>query len=226
MPRFFYYCLMDIKTLNRKLMLLANNIYFKRNNKEILNNISLTLSPKKIIHLTGDNGVGKTTLLKILTNVLEPDQGEIFWNGKNIRKNPFNFYKDLTFIMDIQTSNINLTVNENILFWKKLFSSSRNTKEIDSILNLLTLYQYKNTLTNYLSYGELKKLELTRLVIEQKKLWILDEPYMGLDQSSINLINQTIINHIELGGMVIFTSHILPDIPDLESLHLKSHAQL
>ena len=113
-------------------MLLANNICFKRNNKEILRNVSLVLTPKKIIHLTGNNGVGKTTLLKILTHVLEPEKGEIFWNGKNIKKNLFNFYNDVTFIMDKVTSNKNLTVNENVLFWKKIFSSPRKTKEIEN----------------------------------------------------------------------------------------------
>ena len=61
--------------------------------------------------------------------------------------------------------------------------------------------------------------------IEQKKLWILDEPYMGLDETSINLINQTIINHIELGGMIIFTSHISPNISNLETIHLENHAK-
>ena len=205
-------------------MLLVNNIFYKRNNKQILNDISLTLSPQKIIHLTGNNGVGKTTLLKVLTNILEPEKGEIFWNGKNIKKNYFNFYKDITFIMDKETSSSSLTVNENVLFWKKIFSSPRKKNEIDSILDLLSLNKYKNTLTSYLSYGEKKKLELSRLIIEQKKLWILDEPYVGLDQSSINLINQTILNHIELGGMVIFTSHISPDIPNLETLFLEGHA--
>jgi heme exporter protein A len=204
-------------------MLLVNNIFYKRNNKQILNDISLTLSPQKIIHLTGNNGVGKTTLLKVLTNILEPEKGEIFWNGKNIKKNYFNFYKDITFIMDKETSSSSLTVNENVLFWKKIFSSPRKKNEIDSILDLLSLNKYKNTLTSYLSYGEKKKLESSRLIIEQKKLWILDDPYIGLDNSSINLMNQTIINHIELGGMVIFTSHLSPDIPNLETLFLDNH---
>jgi heme exporter protein A len=205
-------------------MLLANNISFKRNNINILKNINLTIAPKKIIHLTGNNGVGKTTLLKILTNVLEPHGGEVFWSGKNIKKNPFNFYKDLTFIMDKKTSHGSLTVYENMLFWRKLFSSKISFKEIDSILNLLSLDQCRNTQVNNLSYGEIKKLELSRLIIEQKKLWILDEPYIGLDTSSADLINHTLINHIELGGMIIFTSHISPAIRTLHTFDLTNYA--
>jgi len=205
-------------------MLLANNISFKRNTKIILDNINLTLSPRKIIHVTGNNGSGKTTLLKILTCILEPSVGQVFWNGKKIKKDPFNFYKDVTLIMDKQTSNLTLTVKENILFWKKLFSSSINMKEIDSILDLLSLREYNNTLTSNLSYGEIKKLELSRLVIEQKKLWVLDEPYLGLDNHSTNLINQTLINHIKSDGMVIFSSHFSPNVPNLEILHLENYA--
>ena len=224
MSPFFLLLFYFYKTLKTLIMLLANNLSFKRNDKNILKNISLTISPKKIIHLTGNNGVGKTTLLKILTNVLEPSEGEVFWNGKNIKKNPYDFYNDLTFIMDKKTSNRNLTVYENILFWRKLFSSKINLKEIGSILSLLSLDKHRDTQADKLSYGELKKLELSRLIIEQKKLWVLDEPYIGLDTSSSDLINQTLLNHIELGGMVIFTSHILPTIRTLHNFNLTNNA--
>ena len=94
---------------------------------------------------------------------------------------------------------------------------------MELVLKLLSLYHYKNTLVSSLSYGEIKKIELTRLIIEQKKIWVLDEPYIGLDRISINLINETIINHAGLGGMVIFTSHIPADIPNIEILHLENH---
>ncbi len=206
-------------------MLLANNICFKRNNKNILKNIDLSLSPKKIIHVTGNNGSGKTTLLKIICNILEPQEGNIFWKSKNIKKNTFDFYKDLTFIMDRESSNINLTLFENIFFWKQLFSSKIKNNEIDSILDLLLLKKYKNTLVNYLSYGERKKLELIRLIIEQKKLWVLDEPYLGLDQKTIKILNQTIINHLDLDGMIIFTSHFIPEINNLETLNLDNNEE-
>ena len=205
-------------------MLLANNIDFKRNNKTILKNVSLSLPPKKIIHLTGKNGAGKTTLLKILTNILEPEFGEVFWNSKNIKKNSFEFYKNTTFIMDQQTSDNTLTVEENIFFWCKLFYSKIKPHEIESILEILQLSDYQNSHVNNLSYGEIKKLELSRLIIEQKKLWVLDEPYIGLDEKSVELINETIKNHAELGGMVIFTSHTNPEIINIEKLNLDNNA--
>ena len=205
-------------------MLLANNICFNRENREIIKNISITISPGKIIHLSGNNGVGKTTLLKILSNIIKPEKGDIFWNGKNIKKNPYNLYKDLTYIMENKTAHDNLTVYENIFFWQKIFSSKIKKREIDSILELLFLSSYKNTLVRHLSYGEIKKLELSRLIIEQKTLWILDEPYIGLDIKSVELINETIINHAKLGGMAIFTSHIYPNIGNLETINLLENA--
>ena len=110
-------------------------------------------------------------------------------------------------------------------FWKKLFSSIISKKEIDAILDLLSLGSYRNTLINFLSNGEIKKLELARLVIEQKKLWVLDERYIGLDMEAIHLLNETFINHTKSGGMIIFSSHYVPDIPNLENLHLEDYAQ-
>ncbi len=201
-------------------MLLVNNISFQRNNKDILRNINISLPSKKIIYLEGNNGVGKTTLLKIICNILEPNEGAIFWNGKNIKKNLYNYYSNFTFIMDNNTSITNLTLYENIIYWKKLFSSKIKESEIEEVLKFLALNKYKNTITGHLSYGEKKKLELLRLIIEQKKMWVLDEPYIGLDKPSIEIINQTIVNHVELEGMVIFTSHILPNLSNIETIHI------
>jgi len=205
-------------------MLLASNLSFQRNNKKIFSKLNISLSPKKIIHLRGRNGIGKTTLIKILTNMLLPSSGEIYWNGKNIKKNLNEFFSNLTYIMDTQTSKIEMTVIENIRFWKKLFSSPIELKEIDAIINLLLLEDYKNTKVNYLSTGEIKKLELCRLVIEQKKLWILDEPYVGLDELMINLINETFKNHIANGGMIVFSSHNRVELQNMETIQLENYA--
>ena len=72
----------------------------------------------------------------------------------------------------------------------------------------------------YLSLGEIKKLELTRLIIEQKKLWVMDEPYIGLDQNTTALINDTFIDHISNDGIIIFSSHHKPDLKNLETISL------
>ena len=204
-------------------MLLVNNLSFKRGRREIFKKLNISLPPKKIIHLKGQNGIGKTTLIKILVNMLQPATGEIYWNGKNVKKNLNKFYSDLTYIMDIQTSKGEMTVSENFLFWVKLFSSKIKPKEIKTIFNLLALDNNKNTKVNLLSTGEIKKLELCRLVIEQKKLWFLDEPYLGLDQPTIEIINETFKNHVENGGMIIFASHYFPELQNMETIKLENY---
>ena len=204
-------------------MLLANNIDFNRNNNKILSNISISLPPQKIIQIQGKNGVGKTTFLKILCNILEPLTGSIFWNGKNIKSNPYKFYKDITLILDSQTSNKNLTVIENIKFWCQLFNSKIKIHEINSLLEMIKLKQYRSTHARYLSFGEIKKLELLRLIIEKKKLWVMDEPFLGLDTESIELIHQTIINHSNSEGMVVLTSHSELNLPNLEILTINKN---
>ena len=201
-------------------MLLLNNLEFIRSNKIIFENINISASPGKIILLKGKNGSGKTTLLKTIINILKPTNGEIFWMGKKIKKNIFNFYKNTTFIMDKTTSSRDLTIMENISFWKNLSLSSINSEEIIRLLNILDLSKYKNTKVMYLSMGEIKKLELSRLILERKKLWILDEPYNNLDSSSIEIMSQTFADHSNKDGIVLLASHYEPNINNLEIFKL------
>ena len=205
-------------------MLLANNLSFKRNSRKIFSNLDISVSPNKIIHIKGRNGIGKTTLIKVLVNMIIPNTGDIYWNGKNIKKNISEYYNNLTYIMDTNTSKNEMTVIENIKFWMKLNASKIKTKEIDAILQLLLIEPYKNTKTNFLSAGEIKKLELCRLIIEQKKLWILDEPYVGLDASVIEIVNETFNNHINNNGMIIFSSHYNPELRNMDTLLVENYA--
>ena len=126
--------------------------------------------------------------------------------------------------MYAQTSNNELTVSENIKFWMKLFSSSIKPKQLEGVFDLLSLDKYKNAQVNFLSKGEIRKLELFRLVIEQKKLWILDEPYVGLDESTYELINETFRNHIKNNGMIFFSSHHYPELQNMDTINLENYA--
>ena len=199
-------------------MLLINNLSFYRNETKIFENLNLSLSNKKIVQIKGRNGSGKTTFLKVILNILEPNNGEIIWKGKNIKKNIFDFYKQTTFIMDNNTSTRELSVEDNINFWRGLSSSKLNNEEIFELLNKLNIEKYYKTKVMYLSSGERKKLELIRLILEQKKLWVLDEPFNHLDDLSIEILNQTFLDHINNDGMILFASHFNPIINNLETL--------
>ena len=201
-------------------MLLINNLSFSRNGNIILENLNLSLSNRSITQVRGKNGSGKTTLLQLVLNFLECNTGEIFWKGKNIKKNIFNFYNQTTFVMDHNTCTRKMTVMDNINFWSGLSSSKLTKDEILLLLETFNIKKYQNTKTMYLSSGEIKKLELLRLILEQKKLWILDEPYNHLDELSIEILNQTFIDHTNKDGVILFTSHLNPSIDNLEVVDL------
>ena len=135
-------------------MLLINNLSFYRNETEIFRNLSLSLSNEKIIQIKGSNGSGKTTFLKVILNILEPNSGEIIWNGKNIKKNIFDFYNQTTFIMDNNTSTRNLSVEDNINFWRGLSSSKLNNEEIFELLKKLDIKKYYEDEKNELALRE------------------------------------------------------------------------
>jgi len=201
-------------------MLLGNNISYSREKKVIFENIHISASPGKIIFIKGQNGSGKTTLLKTILNILEPNEGEYYWMGEKIKKNIFDLYKATTFMMDKPTSTPEMTIKENLIFWKQIAQSKINYQEILKLIQILDLESYLNTKTTYLSLGEIKKLELTRLIIEQKKLWVLDEPYIGLDKNSTILVNDTFIDHTSNDGIIIFASHYEPEIKNMEIISL------
>ena len=202
-------------------MLLINNLSFSRNNIKIFENINLSLNNRQIIQIKGRNGSGKTTFLKVILNILEPTYGEIIWKGKNIKKNIFDFYNKTTFIMDNNSSTRELTVKDNINFWRMLSSSKLNNDEIFTLLKKLNIEKYYNTKVMHLSSGENKKLELLRLILEQKNLWLLDEPFNHLDDFSIEILTQTFLDHVNNGGMILFASHFNPIISNLETINIK-----
>ena len=199
-------------------MLLINNLSFFRDENLIFENLNLSLGNGQITQLRGKNGSGKTTFLKVILNLLSSKTGEIFWEGQNINKNIFNFYNQITYIADHNTSSRKLSVLDNINFWKGLSSSNLSNDETLLLLETFNLKKYLNTETMYLSSGEVKKLELLRLILEQKKIWILDEPYNHLDDLSIEILNQTFVDHTNNDGIILFASHYNPAINNLEIL--------
>jgi len=188
-------------------MILVKDLSFERSNRKIFENINLSLTPGKIILLRGKNGSGKTTLLKSIINIIEPSSGSIYWKSKPLKKNLYDFYNNVTYIADRTSSLSKLTVQENINIWKKIFLSKIDKSQIENILKTLRLDVYLNKRANSLSFGETKKLELLRLIIEDKKIWILDEPLSNLDDETIDIIEQTFQDHRSKEGSIIFSSH-------------------
>ena len=188
-------------------MILVKDLTIERSNKNIFENVNLSLGSGKIILLKGKNGSGKTTLLKALLNLIEPSSGAIYWKGKLLKKNLYNFFNHVTYIADRTSSLSKLSVQENIKIWKKIFFSNISNSQVENILKTLKLDIYLDQKVNSLSFGETKKLEFLRLIIENKKIWILDEPLSNLDNESIDVIAQTFEDHRSKEGSIIFSSH-------------------
>ena len=201
-------------------MILVKDLSIERSNKKIFENVNLSLGTGKIIILKGENGSGKTTLLKSILNLIEPTSGSIYWKGKLLNKNLNDFYNHVTYIADKTTSLRKLTVQDNINIWKKIFLSKIGKSNIENILKILKLDFYLGQKVNSLSFGEIKKLELLRLIIENKKVWILDEPLSNLDEDSIELMKQTFEDHCAKEGSIIFSSHQNPGIYVTEEIVL------
>ena len=201
-------------------MLIVKDLSVQRLEKTIFENISLSLSPRNIIILKGKNGSGKTTLLKAILNIIEPSFGSIYWKGKLLKKNLYDFYNHVTYIPDTTTSLKKLTIKDNINIWKKFFISNVNNTQIETALKTLKLDNNLNKKVGTLSFGETKKLEFLRLIIENKNVWILDEPFSNLDDDSIELMKQTFEDHCAKEGSIIFSSHQNPGIYVTEEMQL------
>ena len=201
-------------------MILVKDLTVERSNKKIFENINLSLGSSKIILLKGKNGSGKTTLLKTIINILEPSSGSIYWKGKPLKKNLYDFYRHVTYISDKTSSLTKLSVLENLKIWKKIFLSKISNSQIENILGTLKLDVYLDQKVSSLSFGEIKKLEFLRLIIEDKKIWILDEPLSNLDNESIDIIAQTFQDHRANEGSIIFSSHQNSEIGVTEEIQL------
>ena len=201
-------------------MLIVKDLSIERLEKRIFENINLSLSPGNITILKGKNGSGKTTLLKAILNLIEPSFGSIYWKGKLLKKNLYDFYNNVTYIADTTSSLRKLTIKDNIYIWKKFFISNINDAQIETALKTLKLDNYLNKKVGTLSFGETKKLEFLRLIMENKKVWILDEPLSNLDEDSIELMKQTFEDHCSKEGSIIFSSHQNPGIYVTEEINL------
>ena len=201
-------------------MIIVKDLSVERLDKKIFENINLSLAPGNITILKGKNGSGKTTLLKALLNIIEPSFGSIYWKGKLLKKNLYDFYNNVTYIADTTSSLRKLSIKDNINIWKKIFVSKINDAQIETALKTLKLDNYLNKKVVELSFGETKKLEFLRLIIENKKIWILDEPLSNLDEETIDIIGQTFQDHRSKEGSIIFSSHQNSDFGISEEITL------
>ena len=171
-------------------------ISVEKNDVCILEDINLEIKQGDFLNIYGSNGAGKTTLLKLLSGLTEPSAGEIKFNNDD--------YIDKVFILGHKNGiKLNLTVLENLQF----ISNDQDIKKIKSIIEKYELTSKMNILTKYLSHGQQKRVALMKAMINDYDIWLLDEPYSGLDQAGEEILDKILINHIKNSGAVVITNH-------------------
>lgn len=177
----------------------------KRGGKWLFKELSFHLSPGQALWIEGENGSGKSSLLRLLAGLALPFSGEVFWYGQSIQSIRSTYFSDLHHIGHTNGIKLGLSALENLQLARCLSSNARLSEE--KVLNQLNLLPHQHTLGRYLSAGQKRRLALARLWLIQKPLWILDEPLTALDLGTQHLFLAQLAIHLEQGGMAILSSH-------------------
>ena len=172
----------------------------------LFKDINFSLSPGEIMQIRGTNGSGKTSLLRILTGLTQPEAGEVFWNGTNIENEPETYREKLIYIGHLNGLKADLSALENLELGR-LYLSETNDKTTEAALEAVGLTGYEHILAHQLSAGQKRRVSLARLHLNIAPLWILDEPTTAVDADGVQAFEQTVETHALNGGMVILTAH-------------------
>ncbi len=175
--------------------------------QQIFNNLCLDIHQGEFILLIGENGTGKTSLLKLIASLARPNSGHLLFKGSK-----YQTYKHLLFRHIIMISHENrlydeLSAYENLQLFARLFQVENMDKKINHALETLRLQRASKTPVRHFSSGMRKRLALARLLLHRFDLLILDEPYSGLDPLSIQELQDYLIEFHQQGGSVLMVTH-------------------
>ncbi len=188
-------------------MLSVSNLSCSRGDKRLFSGVSFSLQAGQWLHLEGDNGVGKTSLLRLVCGLSALEQGEISWQGQSTVKNPEAFRADLAYLGHQLALKEDLTPLENLQADAAVAGRNLSKQEALTALSQLGLRGREHLPVRVLSQGQKRRTALARLWLSTAKLWILDEPFVALDTAAQNALSAVIHRHLARQGMVLLTSH-------------------
>ena len=196
----------------------------QRGDRPLFSALSLTLNAGDCVHLRGENGVGKTTLLKLLAGLTQPQQGEIQWRGQPLADLGDAYYAQLHYFGHKDALKALLSPFDNLHLAAKLAGNPLSEATILQVLAQVGLARQCDLPVRSLSQGQSRRAALARLLVTPRPLWLLDEPFVALDAQAQEQLGGWITEHCENGGIAIFTSHQkLPEaIPSITELNLNS----
>jgi len=194
----------------------VKNLACWRNDRNLFDDLNLSLSPGNVLFLQGENGSGKTSFLRILCGFRLPDEGEISWDNQRVSSFP-EYYENISFVGHKNGIKDELTVEENLNLMRSMATASDIKTE--AVLKQIGLFKQADVLSRLLSAGQKRKLALARLMMTNNSFWVLDEPFTSLDKASVMFFESLIKKHIAKGGMLILTSHHDIDLSGLPVNH-------
>jgi len=189
--------------------ILVNSATCYKNNNIIFKNANIILNNGEICIVMGPNGCGKTTFIKCLCKIENLDSGYILIDNINIQDRKSNYLDNIIYIGHKNSLNDDLTVTEN-LEYLGAFDQTVNKNSVNKIkdaMEYFDIYKYKDFMVSELSEGNKKKISLARLILSQKKIWLLDEPLSFLDKSAVKNLIKLFSKHQKNGGIIVASSH-------------------
>ncbi len=187
-------------------LLECKNLCKNYDEKQVLKDVNLKVYGGKIIGLLGKNGTGKTTLIKLINDLLTPTSGEVLIEGK---KPGVESKEIIAYLPERTYLDKGMTVKEAIKYFKEFYKSFDETKAY-KLLKDLDLDE--NTKISKMSKGMQEKLQLILVMSRDAKLYILDEPLGGVDPATRDYILDTILSNFSEGASVIISTHLISDI--------------
>lgn len=177
--------------------------------KKALDDLSLTIKDGEIFGFLGHNGAGKSTTIKSLVSIIEPTNGEILFDGKNMKEDRLGIKKKIAYVPDSPDMFLQLTANE---YWD-LISAAYELKGQEQrrqeLIELFDLVGHEDETLESFSHGMRQKTIIIGALLPDPDIWILDEPLQGLDPQAAFDLKEMIKRHAEKGKTVIFSTHVL-----------------
>ena len=182
-----------------------NFLELYRNDDRIFSEISFHLSEGQHLMISGANGTGKTSLLRVICGLTIPTGGTILWNQLATNNIDCRYYEHLAYLGHKNALIPELTARENLEY---TFEGNQSMNRTSSVLEAFGLNKYLDQFAEKLSNGQIRKIALSRILLSEKTLWILDEPVANLDTSGTQFLLAEMQAHLDQGGMLITTSNL------------------
>ncbi len=191
-----------------------------RGERTLFTGLNLQVLAGECLHVRGENGVGKTSLLRLLTGLSKPESGEVLWNAQAISIDPNIFHRDLLFLGHRDALKEELTALENLQMYAALDDVQLPLEVAIAALVRFGLRGREHLPVYCLSAGQKRRVLMARMLTRGARLWVLDEPFNALDIHAVAELEGLIAEHLAAAGLVVLTSHQAVNLPNVRVLDL------